>query len=48
MPKRPLDEYETEDCLFLDIYVPRTAINNTEIDPLPVLFWIYGGGFGIS
>ena len=31
-----------EDCLYLNIYVPG------EIDQerrLPVLFWIYGGGF---
>ena len=33
-----------EDCLFLNIYVPEIAFNNPQTK-LPVLFWIYGGGF---
>ena len=32
-----------EDCLFLNVYVPQTALNGV---PLPVLFWIHGGGLG--
>lgn len=31
-----------EDCLFLNVYKPANATNTTG---LPVLFWIYGGGF---
>ncbi|XP_072939633.1 bile salt-activated lipase-like [Epargyreus clarus] len=33
------------DCLHLNIYVPNTA---TTKNPLPVLVWIYGGGFQIG
>lgn len=31
----------SEDCLYLNIYVPRDAGQ----DPLPVMVWYYGGGF---
>jgi para-nitrobenzyl esterase len=31
---------ENEDCLYLNVYVPRDAGDN-----LPVLFWIHGGDF---
>jgi carboxylesterase type B len=34
-----------EDCLFLDVYVPESVINNPNA-LLPVLFWIHGGGYG--
>ena len=30
----------TEDCLYLDIFAPK----NTSDKPLPVMFWIHGGG----
>ncbi|RMY64749.1 hypothetical protein D0863_09589 [Hortaea werneckii] len=30
-----------EDCLFLSVYAPANASR-----PLPVLFWIHGGGYG--
>jgi para-nitrobenzyl esterase len=33
----------TEDCLYLDIYRPSNY--SAEEEPLPVMIWIYGGGF---
>ena len=30
-----------EDCLYLNLYAPVQAAK----DPLPVMVWIYGGGF---
>ncbi|MCJ1247550.1 hypothetical protein MMC30_004764 [Trapelia coarctata] len=32
-----------EDCLFLDIYVPRSALSGGP--PLPVVVWFFGGAF---
>ncbi len=32
----------SEDCLYLNVYAPLGAV---EGEPLPVMFWIYGGGF---
>lgn len=34
----------SEDCLFLDVRVPGSAIRG-EVKDLPVLFWIFGGGY---
>ncbi|KAF2087217.1 alpha/beta-hydrolase, partial [Saccharata proteae CBS 121410] len=34
----------SEDCLFLDMYVPGKAIRG-EVKDLPVLDWIYSGGY---
>jgi carboxylesterase type B len=41
---------ETEDCLFLDVYAPRTKLQNIlggggGKRGLPVVVWIYGGGY---
>lgn len=35
----------SEDCLYLNIWVPATVFDNKETELVPVLFWIYGGGF---
>lgn len=34
---------QTEDCLFLDIYVPKTVQASTS--PVPVVVWFYGGAY---
>ncbi|KAL8726444.1 MAG: hypothetical protein Q9166_006722 [cf. Caloplaca sp. 2 TL-2023] len=34
----------SEDCLFLDVYVPAEAINNPSLK-LPVISWFYGGAY---
>lgn len=38
-------EPASEDCLFLDIQVPGKAVRG-EVKNLPVLFWLFGGGYG--
>ncbi|KAJ6585112.1 Alpha/Beta hydrolase protein [Mycena capillaripes] len=37
------DAEQTEDCLFLSVYSPETALNSTV--PLPTIVWIHGGGY---
>ena len=37
-----LDPGPTEDCLYLNVYVPASAKKTTN---LPVMMWIHGGGF---
>ena len=32
----------SEDCLYLNVFVPASA---SVSNPLPVMFWLYGGGF---
>ncbi|KAL8949240.1 MAG: hypothetical protein Q9222_004639, partial [Ikaeria aurantiellina] len=52
--KPPLqDPRTTEDCLFLDVIVPRKTFEGTgrlknSTAGSPVLVWIYGGGFSYS
>jgi carboxylesterase type B len=42
----PLPKFSdsSEDCLFLDVYVPAKALKNPSIK-LPVVVYIYGGGY---
>ncbi|GAB1315730.1 Esterase and lipase [Madurella fahalii] len=40
----PLFSGGSEDCLFLDLFVPGKAIRNPSVK-LPVVVWIYGGGY---
>ncbi len=37
-----LDSGPSEDCLFLNVYLPAGAKDNSK---LPVMFWIHGGGY---
>lgn len=38
------DNTQSEDCLFLDVYAPAWAFEDTE-EELPVIVWIYGGAY---
>lgn len=42
----PPDPRESEDCLFLDVFVPEDVFENAGKGfGAPVLVWIYGGGY---
>jgi carboxylesterase type B len=44
--KRPFQkENQDEDCLFLNVVVPRKIFNEREKKQYPVVIWIHGGGF---
>jgi carboxylesterase type B len=43
----PEDAVSTEDCLYLDLYVPISAIGSNA-SSLPVIVWFYGGAFLIG
>lgn len=38
---------KSEDCLYLNIWVPQTSLLS-RTRQLPVMFWIYGGGFTVG
>ena len=40
----PSFKNSSEDCLFLDLYVPGKAIRNPSLK-LPVISWYYGGAY---
>ena len=40
---------EDEDCLFLDVIVPKSVYDNKDRrGPVPVMVWFYGGGFTLG
>lgn len=44
----PLSPAETEDCLFLDVYVPKEIFDQRENrtrNGSPIFLWVHGGGF---
>lgn len=44
--KFTVDPRTSEDCLFLDIVVPQETFNfKNETNSMPVVVWIFGGGF---
>lgn len=38
-------EYQSEDCLFLNVVVPQRIYGRKEREKKPVVIWIHGGGF---
>ncbi|KAH8127539.1 hypothetical protein FP744_10003390 [Trichoderma asperellum] len=44
----PPDPAEREDCLFLDVIVPRSIFDSRKSKPAPVMVWVYGGGFAFG
>ncbi|CAH1248586.1 BCHE [Branchiostoma lanceolatum] len=44
---RDANRTQSEDCLYLNIFAPKCALNST-VTPLPVLFWIHGGNYRIG
>ncbi|KAI0394859.1 carboxylesterase family protein [Xylariaceae sp. FL0594] len=45
LPLSARDPLESEDCLFLDVMVPRTIFNKRHSAKAPVLVYIFSGGF---
>ena len=43
----PPDMKQSEDCLFLDIYVPASALTKNAAK-LPVVVWLYGGAYAFG
>jgi carboxylesterase type B len=41
----PLFSGGAEDCLFLDVFVPGSAVRSPSTSSLPVIHWFYGGGY---
>ena len=41
----PLLPGGAEDCLFLDVYVPGSAVRDPKHSQLPVIHWFFGGGY---
>jgi carboxylesterase type B len=41
-------ENQMEDCLFLNVVVPRRIFEGKEKKKFPVVVWIHGGGFVVG
>lgn len=37
---------QSEDCLFLDLYIPGDVVRGF-VKELAILHWLYGGGYGL-
>ncbi|KAF5374363.1 hypothetical protein D9758_004717 [Tetrapyrgos nigripes] len=50
--ERDKNVVESEDCLFLNVFVPGSQFNETEAsgpkESLPVIVWIHGGGYHLG
>lgn len=44
----PVDPRTSEDCLFLDVLLPRPIWKSRKHIRVPVLVWIFGGGFDVG
>lgn len=44
-PENPKEVIGDEDCLTLNVYTPRIPSDAGNFDPLPVIFWVHGGGY---
>ena len=44
----PVDPRTSEDCLFLDVLLPKKIWEARHVSRAPVLVWIHGGGFAFA
>lgn len=44
----PIDPRTSEDCLFLDVLLPKKIWETRQRSRAPVIVWIIGGGFDIG
>ncbi|KUJ18549.1 alpha/beta-hydrolase [Mollisia scopiformis] len=44
-PEPPSNETQSEDCLFLDVYVPAWVLDPEAGEKIPVVVWIFGGAY---
>lgn len=44
----PVDPRTSEDCLFLDVLLPKSLWETRQHVRAPVLVWIHGGGFDVG
>lgn len=44
----PVDPRTSEDCLFLDVLLPKGVWKTRQSSRAPVVVWIHGGGFDLG